>query len=241
MDHPAALLFVVALAVGVFNAVIGPTGGVMAGATAALVPPPASLLLHAGVSWWSSLCRSVVLRKLINRPLLWRLAAASLPVLIICLLTSTRLTSATWRLGIAAFLSAWALSARFRRLLSHPRSAVIASMLAGAASAAIGAGGVVVMPTIRTHVEALDEAIATEAALTVLQNTVKIAVLVVLVGVSLGDHVTALVMMSVGASIGLALGRRISVDLTPETRDRLLKWSLLGVAGWLGTSVLLSG
>lgn len=241
MDRTALLLFFVALAVGVFNAVIGPTGGVMAGATAALVPPPASLLLHASVSWWSSLLRCVALRTLIDRRLLGRLAAASLPVLAVCLLTSTRLTSASWRLVIAAFLVSWALSARFRDLLSHPRSAVLASFLAGAASAAIGAGGVIVMPTIRAHVESLDEAIATEAALTVLQNTVKIALLVLLVRVSVEDQLTALVLMSAGASCGLVIGRRISVELTPELRDRMLSWSLLAVAGWLITTALVSG
>jgi uncharacterized membrane protein YfcA len=232
-----SVLFVVALFVGVFNVVIGPTGGVMAGTTAALIPPPASLLLHAGVSWWSSLWRSITLRDRIDRQLLTKICAASIPTLVLFQLTTTRLSSSAWRYVIGLFLAAWALSPAWRKLLSNPRSASVAAAVAGAASATIGAGGAIVMPTIRSQVASLDDAIATEAALTVVQNSVKILLLLTVFEVSITAFFPHLVVMSTGASLGLHIGRRLSMRLREETRDRFFKATLLSVAVWL----LLSG
>jgi hypothetical protein len=239
MDLTAPLLFVVAFSVGAFNIVVGPTGGVMAGATAALVPPPASVLLHASVSWWSSLGRCAVLRAHVNWRLLGRLSATSLPALVIALVIGIQVSSSVWRLVLAAFLAGWACSARFRGVLSHPRTATTAAVLAGAASAVVGTGGVVVMPTIRSACGTPDEALATEAALTVVQNSLKIVVLLVDHHVALPQQGVNLAVMLAGATLGLLAGRRVSLRLSDVRRDTLLKAALLGVAGWLVTSALL--
>lgn len=211
----------------------------MAGATAALVPPPASLLLHAGVSWWSSLQRCAVLRRDIVWAAVLRFALPSLPAIWVSLLLGSRLSAPAWRLVLAGYLVAWALSAKVRSALSRRRSAMIAAVFAGVFSALVGVGGVVVMPTIRSSTGTLDQAIATEAAITVLQNTLKISLLLLVLHVSLAQHTQHLVVMAFSASAGLVMGRSISLTLSTLFKERLLKSTLLLVAVWLSVSALL--
>lgn len=237
MDWTLLLLVGVAFVVGVFNVVVGPTGGVMAGAVTLVVPPPAGLVLHAGVSWWSSLWRSVLLREKIRWIVLWRLAAVSLPAITVALALGVRISADSWRLLIASWLVLWAVSGRVRAMVQGPKSQMVAAVGAGLASAFIGAGGVIVMPIIRSATPDLDAAIATEAALTVLQNTVKIALFVTLLRVSWDARVSEAVAMMLSASAGLWAGQRVRHDLSEETRERLLKVALLCVAAALVVGV----
>jgi uncharacterized membrane protein YfcA len=238
MDRTTLTLAAVAFLVGAFNILVGPTGGVMAGATAALVPPPASLLLHAGVSWWSSLWRCVVLRDSIMWRVVLRFALPALPATFLALLFGVHVSSPAWRIAIACYLVAWALSSQVRTLLARQRSVLIASLIAGVASVVVGAGGVVAMPAIRSATESLEQAIATEAALTVVQNTLKIVMLSLVLHVSLANHAQHLVTMALSASLGLAVGRRTSLKIPAATKDHLLTATLLAVAGWLFFSAL---
>lgn len=207
---------------------IGPTGGLQMAAVAGTMPAPLLIPLHAWITGWSALFRTISLWPHIEWKFFWRFL---LPSLVGAIAVSWFIASSDFMI-IHVTVAIYVLINAVLLLFGVPlapavrRPAPVAIGLAtGALSMIIGASGPVLVTLMQSRFENKEQLVATFSACLTWQHLSKL-VLFGAIGVSVLGYPVLLISTLVAAGTGTLLGRSVLLRL-PERVYRLLLATIL--------------
>jgi uncharacterized membrane protein YfcA len=230
------VLSAVALATAMLSAIVGMAGGItLLSAMLLILDPLVAIPIHGVVQLVSNGSRSVIQRRHIKWPILWRYGALLFPMGFVGLWVAQSLPPVAARCLIGAFvlLATWAPKALLigthpERADSHRRFWALGGVV-GVLNITIGASGPLIAPFFLNIGLTRHQLIGTKASCQTLGHLAKIAIFGI-AGFAFAQYAVLLATMSAGVIVGTWLGSRMLDRVSEHAFTRLYKTVLTLIA-----------
>ncbi|MBL0937489.1 MAG: sulfite exporter TauE/SafE family protein [Gemmatimonadaceae bacterium] len=230
-----AILGGATLLVSFLVAAAGPTGGMQLAATAAVVPGPAVIPIHAWTTGFSALFRALTLRAHIDWGYVGRFVPASAVGALLVVGAYSRIQIPELQVIVAVYIlstSIYELTGKGLRVRFARPYPWWEGLLTGFASVIIGATGPLLMVLMQDHVPDRLRLSGTFSTCLAFQHLFKI-VAFGLIGISVFSYFGAILVVTVAAAVGTLAGSRMLLKVDEKRYRKVLAGMLCLTSAWI--------